>query len=137
MVSKSYQKIYFAIWKHSQNFERLSRITMIPAILHTRRIFYCSMARIYMGMLPVRMSYAFPNRYLGPEREVGFADACIGGLVTTRLMSCLFVPSPFSEGLLTRQHGEVGLLRTYPADASANRLANGRGEGGLFRTYST
>ena len=27
-----------------------------------------------MGMSPVRMLYAFPNTYLGPEREVGFAD---------------------------------------------------------------
>ena len=74
MVSKSYQKIYSAIWKRSQNFERLSRVTMIPAILHTHCIFYCSMARIYMGMLPVQMSYAFPNQYLGLECEVGFAD---------------------------------------------------------------
>ena len=74
MVSKSYQKIYLAVRKRSQIFDYLSSITIIPAILHARRIFYCSATRIYMGMSPVRMLHAFPNRYLGPERAVGFAD---------------------------------------------------------------
>ena len=119
MVSKSYQKIYFTIWKCSQNFKCLSRVAMIPAILHTRRIFYCSIARIYMGMSPIQMLYAFPNRYLGPEREVGFADDRVAFLVVPLVTSWSLFCSYLHNGLLShqsrRQASCYSALWTWPS----------------------